>query len=500
MTRNYTALCFLAVASTFVYSQNSSLPPGITSSVTPPTLNAKLTVGFNYDLLRAPTDVSFDYAKGYFGLNFPLQQSGLIPKQTSENVWAKMSEQTTVDSSSGAQFQPQATAGQYANTTIRVDVPMLGGVASFSHIQNVYLNYSNVLGNSTVKMNYDTTIKSQTGNQHLLLLLLGSINVPIEGTLSWETMTFGYAYRINKEIIAAMNIHRHLFRIDMLANIDAEFLGHGKVDQTASKSGSSTGAGIEALGGNSISPEFPINYSEVGGHATGHYEAEAWSYSLGVELWRFTLTSRFGIETKAKGNFSAKYSLPSGLIDPHTFQMNNDLFTNPTNLISKTSDLATGKVDSVSYSTKEDARWKLPSGHTIAFDIIRDKVTLSYTKLIGDIEMYHEHQESLATGGIKRSVDLDVGVTIDNIILLNAHFYSAFLNVGMFTMDIRLNDQRHILGKAFSDAHLDKLKWGDAAMLPVLNFGAAFGAKTKLGFDIALLPLPAFKTGVAYIF
>ena len=313
-------------------------------------------------------------------------------------------------------------------------------------------------------------------------------------------MTFGYAYRINKDIVAAMNIHRHLFRVDMLANIDAEFLGYVKENQTAKNSGNSAGGGIEALGGDALSLEFPINYSKVGGHASGHYEAEAWSYSLGLELWRFTLTSRFGIDTKARGNFSAQYSLPSGMINPRTFQMNNELLTNPTNIISHQTDFQTGKVDSVSYSTKEDAKWKLPSGHTIAFDIIRNKVTLSYTKLIGDIEMYHEHQESLSTGGIKRSVDLDVGVTIDNIILLNAHFYSAFLNVGMFTMDIRLNNQRHILGKAFSDAHLDKLKWGDAAMLPVLNFGAAFGSKTKLGFDIDLLPLPALKIGVAYIF
>jgi hypothetical protein len=37
-------------------------------------------------------------------------------------------------------------------------------------------------------------------------------------------------------------------------------------------------------------------------------------------------------------------------------------------------------------------------------------------------------------------------------------------------------------------------------MLPVLNLGASFGAKTKLGFEIDLLPLPALKTNVTYIF
>ncbi|NLG17583.1 MAG: hypothetical protein GX556_09670, partial [Fibrobacter sp.] len=40
-----------------------------------PAFNAKLSIGFNYDLLRAPTDVSFEYPKGYFGFNLPIEQS-----------------------------------------------------------------------------------------------------------------------------------------------------------------------------------------------------------------------------------------------------------------------------------------------------------------------------------------------------------------------------------------------------------------------------------------
>ncbi len=488
------ALTFAAVA---VQAQNNSLPPGMTPSIsTPPTLNAKLTIGFNYDLLRAPTDVSFDFAKGNLGFNFPLEQSGLIPKQSADDIWSKMSEQISTDSSSGARFQPQASARQYANATIRVDVPMLGGVASFSNIQNVYLNYMNVLGNSTVRVAYDTTMKTQTGSQNLSLLLLGSINVPIDATLGWETMTFGYAYRVNKNIIAAMNIHRHLFRINLLASMDAELLGNGKVDQTVDNGGGSVG-GVGGLGSDALSVKYSINYPQLGGHASGHYEAEAWSYSLGLELWRFTLTSRFGFDTKAKGSFSAKYSVPSGIVDPHTFQVDADIQNDPSSMLTKMNNISSGKTDSVSYSTNEDAAWRLPSGHTLAFDVFRDKLTLSYTKLIGDIEMFHAHRDS-ASG--KRTVDLDVGVTIDNVVLLNARLYTAFLNIGLFTMDIRINDQQHILGKAFSDAKMDRLKWGDAAMLPILNFGAAFGAKTKLGFEIDLLPLPALKTSVAYIF
>jgi hypothetical protein len=495
MTRIRAACAAGALALFSVHGQNGSLPPGMTPSITAPTLNARLTIGFNYDLLRAPTDVSFDYSKGNLGFNFPLEQSGLISKQTADNIWTQMSEQISTDSGGGATFQPQASARQYANSTIRVDVPMLGGVASFSNIQNVYLNYMNVLGNSTVRISYDTSMNTQTGKQNLSLLLLGAINVPIEATLGWETMTFGYAYRVNKNLIAAMNIHRHLFRINLLANIDAELLGTGKVDQTTDGGGAMGGVG--GMGSDALAVNYAINYSELGGRASGEYEAEAWSYSLGVELWHFTLTSRIGIDTKAKGTFTAKYAVPSGIMDPRTFKVNADLQSDPGAMLSQLNNISAGKIDTVSYTTKEDATWRLPSGHTIAFDIIRDKLSLSYTKMLGDIEMYHVHQDSATS---KRIVDLDAGITIDNIVLLNAHLYTAFLNLGLFTMDIRINNQRHILGNAFSNAKLDKLKWGDAAMLPILNFGAAFGGKTQLGFEIDLLPLPALKTNVAYIF
>ena len=479
-----------------------SVPSGVSSSISPPTLNAKLTFGFNYDILRAPTDVSFDYAKGNLGFNFPLEQNGLIPKKTASNVWSKMSNQISQDTSNGQQFRPQASAKQYANTTIRVDVPMLGGVASFSNIENVYLDYTNVLGNSTVKLGYDTTMKSSTGTQSVALFLLGTINVPIEATLGWETMTFGYAYKVNNDLVMAMNVHRHLFRIDMLAKMDADILGHVTVQQSP-ESGENSGGGVSALGGNSLSLEKDIDYphQRLFGQANGHYEAEAWSYSLGLKLWRFTLTSRFGVDTKAHGTFTADYRVPTGIIDKQTFQVSPDL-QDPQKIISSglLDDLQQGKTDSVIYKTHEDASWKLPSGHTITFDLVRDKVSFSYTKVFGDIEMYHAHAESLSTGGTKKVVDLDVGITVDNIIMLNASFYSAFLNLGMFTMDIRVNDQKHVLGNAFTNAKLNKLKWGDAAMLPVLNFGAALGAKTQLGFEFDLLPLPAFKTGVVYHF
>ena len=37
--------------------------------------SAKLSIGFNYDLLRDPTSVSFEYPRGYLGFNIPISHS-----------------------------------------------------------------------------------------------------------------------------------------------------------------------------------------------------------------------------------------------------------------------------------------------------------------------------------------------------------------------------------------------------------------------------------------
>ena len=478
----------------------SSIPGGFSASVTPPSLNANITMGFNYDWLRAPTDVSFDFSKGYIGVNIPFEQGGLVPKATADNIWSQMSNQIAQNPGSGGTFQPQASAGQYPNTTIRVDVPMLGGVATFSNIQNVYLDYANVLGNTNIMMGYDTTMKSAGMTQNVALKMLGAINVPLEASLAWETMTFGYAYKVDKNLIMAFNIHRHIFQIDMLSKMDADILGNVTVNQTPDSS-TSAAAGLGGLGSSSLSIEKDINYSHqtLYGQASGHYSAEAWSYSLGLKLWRFTLTSRFGIDTKAQGSFTANYRLPT-FVNPQTFQISPDL-QDPQKLISSNllSDLQQGKTDSVVYSTNEDASFKLPSGHTISFDVIPEKISLSYTKIFGDIQLYHAHEESLSTGGVKKTVDLDVGITVDNIVMLNVSLYSAYVNMGVFAMDIRINNQQHVLGNAFTGA-MKQLKWGDDAMIPILNFGGALGSKTQLCLEFDLLPLPALKTGIIYRF
>jgi len=474
---------------------DSALPAGMSPSLTPPSFNAKLTIGFNYDILRPPTDVSFDYAKAYGAFNFPLESGSLIPKTTGDDLWQQISKQMNQDPSQGQAFQPQASAAQSPNTTIRVDVPMLGGVASFAYVQNVYLNYLTTLGNTDLRLGYDTTISSNGSNSNVSLLLLGAINVPIEANLGWETMTFGYAYRVNKDLVLAANVMRHVFRLDILAKVDVDMLGQFSVSQNTGTSG------VGGIGGSADIKNQPIDYpsSKAYGEASGHFEAEAWSGSAGIKYGILTLTSRFGVDTKAKGSMVAKYYLPF-FINKTTFQPSLDV-NDPTKLLSMLDDFQQQRVDSVVYSSNDDARWKLPQAHTIAIDLIRDKVSLSYTKLFGDIEAYHAANPHDPANPDKRVVDLDAAITVDNIVMLNCNFYNAFCNLGVFALDMRINDDTHILGKAIKqNKTLSWMMMGENAMMPIANLGAMLGSKTQLGFELDLLPLPAFKVGLIYHF
>jgi hypothetical protein len=494
--RTKCAASLIALVLVLSSSGDNGLPSGFSPTLTPPTFNAKLTVGFNYDILRPPTDVSFDYAKGYAAFNFPFESGSLIPKETANQLWGQVSKQLSQDSASGQSFQPQASARQFANTTIRVDIPMLGGVATFANIQNVYINYLNTLGNTDLRINYDTTVDNGGTKSDVSLLLLGAINVPIEATLGWETMSFGYAYRVNKDLVVAADVQRHIFRLDLLAKVDVDMLGQFSATQSGG-----AGGGGGGIGGTADIQNQPIDYpsSKVYGEANGHFEAEAWSASFGVKYWRLTYTARFGIDTKAHGSLVAKYYLPF-FIDAKTFQPNLDI-QDPSKLMGMLSDFQQQKTDSVVYFSADDARWKLPQGHTLSIDLIRDKVSLSYTKVFGDIEAYHSASAHDTANPGKQTVDLDAAITVDNIIMLNCNFYNASLNMGVFGFDVRINNDRNLIGNAIKQNK--SLKWamlGQNAMIPILNLGAMLGAKTQLGFELDVLPLPAFKIGVAYHF
>ncbi|MDD5673324.1 MAG: hypothetical protein PHC61_04120 [Chitinivibrionales bacterium] len=454
----------------------------IPGTISLPNFSARLAVGFNYDFLRAPTDVSFEYSKGYLGFDIPFEYNA-NPLDLASNVGAGIDSlfSDSTKFTNGGTFKPSMGVRQNPNTTVRVDIPMLGGVASFSNTQNVFLNYLNTLGSADLK------IKPDSMGGGMSLLMRGTVNVPVDATLGWESMTFGYAYKVNKNFIMAVDLSRHIFRLDLQGKMDADIYGNFSIKNDS--------AGIN------ISQIIDYNSQKVYGSAQGHYEAQAWAPTFGLKLWRFTLTSRFGIDAKADGYFNARYSLPF-FIDPKTFQPSID-FNKPSALMKPEvyNRLLNNETDSIWYNSKTSAEWKMPQGHTIAFDIIRDKLTFSYTKTIGDLSIYHKYE---GKDGINNTaddyVDLDVKIRVDNVMVLTGNFWSSFFNVGLFGFDISLPNQQNLLYNQLTKAGLSQIMIDKLPMVPILNFGSAMGTKVKLALEMDLLPLPAIKSGMLYYF
>ncbi len=466
-----------------------------------PTFEARLGIGFNYDLLHDPFDVSFEYPRGFFGLNLPLEKSVNLRDYTGyldPAVDSMFSEENSIFSNKD-EFRPTAGARQNPNPTVRVDVPMMGGVASFASTQNFYINYQNTLGNPNVFISPDSLMEGAS------FLLRGTINVPMSVTMTWESMTFGYAFEVNRYVQLALNLHRHLFVLDMRGKIDVDLLGRYTI---AMSGGETSGFEIPSIDG-----ELDYSSDRIYGDAYGHYEAEVWSPTIACKAWRFSLVSRFGINAKARGNFYAKYSVPF-FIDPSTFALAYDL-EDPATLNSSEvrQGLLANAADSIVYSTRKkvgdeyresDLYWKMPTALTVAFDIFPEKVKLSYTKLFGEVAMKLDRiareQVALETGtnrsAMSDSVVIDYGISVDNIIVLEINLFHSFLNLGVFGMDFRYAEQSNLLGSNMPSY----MKLGRSALLPVLSLGTALGTRIQLLLELDVLPLPALKTGVFYYF
>ncbi len=472
-----TTLFFLCFS--FGYSQEDTN----TINIYPPGFDAQLSIGFNYDWLKSPLDVSFDYPKGYFGINIPLKYG--VDKSFTSSLTSDLSENFV----EGEKFEPEASAKQYANASIKVDVPMFKGVLSFSNLQMMYLRYLNNL--SLPRLEFGTGSTGEFG-----VFLRGGVNVPIDLAIGWETMTFGYAFEVNDKLRFAFNLHRHTFSFDLKGKVDLDIYGNFNV--------------IVDQGGVQTPMSGPIDYS-LHNSVEGHYEVERWTPTFAVEFWRFGLVSRFGMKTEPKGFLSAKYSVPF-FIDPETFSLDEGLsdgFNGDQDALTKymmennnLSRFKKNDVNSVEYSTQKNMVWELPQAHTLSFDIFPEKLSLSYTKLFGNLRMelsdpFSDKGAILDTTNYPDTLDFRFEAFVDNVILLHGSFYNSFFNIGIFSLDFAFRDKENLLSGLEA---LEKLKFGNGVMAPILNFGALVGTKMQLLVELDLLPLTALKGGIVYYF
>jgi hypothetical protein len=323
--------------------------------------------------------------------------------------------------------------------------------------------------------------------------------------MSWETMTFSYAFRYNKWLTAALSLHRHVFSVDLRGKVDADLLGRYKIDVSQGNEGS--GIDLKPIEG-----ELDYSSERVHGLVYGYYDAAVWSPSLALEAWRFSMVARFGLKTRAKGNLVASYSLPF-FIDPETFKpifdsTNVDVFNDPEIRIG----LQTNATDSITYTTtrtvngktrESDLEWRMPTGLTMNFEAVRDHISFSYTKIFGDVGMKLDRivkvrntiEGDTTIPVEKDSVFLDIAFKVDHVIMTRLALYHAYLNLGIFGMDLQSGKHKNILSKAMKDMRL-----GDLAMLPVINLGTVLGTRWQLLFEADILPLPAVRSGVFYHF
>jgi len=482
-----------------------------------PSFDARLSLGFNYDMLRSLTDVSFSHPVGYFGINLPLAPGGnLLSRQMVDDIFENQDMFKTPEN-----FKPTAGAGQSGNTTVRVDVPMLGGVGSFAYTQNFNFNFSSAFGGSSVIDEYITIGGPGSGVEDFsgFLSLKGALRMPLSINFGWETMTFGYAYRVNNDddLVFAVNLHRHLFSMDTRLRADIDLLGHVDIKGTIDP-----GMGMDPMemvlpGGDLIDFHSGI----CNGSAQGRYRAEAWTPSLGVKWGRFRLDSRFGLNVKAKG------SARGGFVVPRLIDLENPNFEDITGKFESfgdslsslspeerlgyvsdfMSDAIPREVDYVEY-TVGGMQWKMPQGHTISFDIVRNRFSLSYTKTFGEInlkitdvvrETNYQFAEDGSSSWLSEEVleDVDLGVRVDHIIMLHYRSHSFFANLGIAGLEARSKD-------SYALRDLDQsglVRIGDVTMaLPVLSGGFRFGSRLQLQIEADILPLPALKTGVNYYF
>ncbi len=352
-------------------------------------------------------------------------------------------------------------------------------------IPSLYFNYIIGPGNAGISTPCDTSFSNPRQSQNLSLFVLGDAKIPLKGPLGFETMCLSYAYTAQSDLTMTMNLFRNVFHVRN--HMNANFLDYVRMTPTSDYESTSMLSGpvsVPARLEKDNADSVLLTFSS----ANGQYTAEAWSYSLSIALWRFTLTSRFGIDARLQGTFMKKYQVQRDSQDPRALDM-----------LTLLSSIDNYLIDSVVYSARENAKLRMPSSHTLSFDIIRDKMRISYTKTFGDMEMYHAFEDSLSSGNLKNTVDLDAGILFDHIVMLNVNHYPFFFNAGIFSMDVRIDNQRNLMRDGFT-GNLPHIRWGDAVMIPLINMGTGFGTKTRIALELDVLPLFTLKAGMAYHF
>lgn len=438
--------------------------------------DAKLSGAFSYEFLRSPLSHPFDHGMADASLNLPFNASA-----QAQRFLGSVADSAVVMPSLFARIS------QDLNTHVDVSAPVLGGVAFFAARENASLSVSGALGDA--RFNLDTTLGG-TG----AVLLKGSIHMPLVFDMAWRSLTFGYAYRPVPWITLAFQAQKHIFSARTSGDLRPDL------------------AGRMTVGGDAGNTTFLVEYpdSKVYGTASGEYAGSAWSPEMGVGLGPVRLVSRMGARMSAQGHVDVTYSVPY-FIDPATFQPR---FTSPDSFL--TSDnlrrLLNGETGKNSIHIHQRLILTLPQSHTVSLDLLPQKLTLSYTKVFGNLSIHAEKApaeaatgpaaDSSASAGGAAAGDSTVGTAgfvdfdlfPDQVVCLSWNFGWFHGDLGAHSLNISYRNKEKLL------SGLSPLEWDGDPFVPIFDFGFTWGNPLIFSTDFYISPLPTVRSGVSYAF
>lgn len=435
--------------------------------------DAEISGAFSYDIVKSPLGRPMGRARAQASFNLPV------------NVSAQAQE-FLGDVADSAVVVPDlfARVSQHLNAHIDVSAPALGGTAFFAARENASLTVSGALGDARFDM--DTAL------EHGSVLLRGSIHLPLVFDMHWRSLTFGYAYRPRPGLALAFQAHKHFFSARTAGDLRPDLAGR----MTVSGEGANT----------SFLVEYPD--SRVYGAARGSYQGTAWSPEMGLALGPLRLVSRMGARMRARGSMDIDYSVPF-FIDPESFEAR---FTEPDSFLATDNlgRLLNGETGRKTMRVREDLVLTLPQSHTLSLHLLRERLSLSYTRVFGRVSIQGAgglaHAEP-ADGGNSSDGDdggdstlTSMGEVVDfhlfpnHVMLLSADFGWFRGSLGVHTLNIRYGRRRNVLS-GLSPLEID----GDP-LVPILNFGFTWGWPLVFSADFHVSPLPALRMGVSYGF
>ena len=428
--------------------------------------DAEISGAFSYDFLTSPLRHPSDKALAEISVNLPINVSAQAQRFLG----------SVADS---AVVMPEifARVSQHLNAHVAVSAPLFRGTAFFAARENASLTVSGALGDA--RFNLDTALESGS------VLLKGSIHMPMIFDLYWRSLSFGYAFRPNDFVTLAFQVHKHLFGARTAGDLRPDL------------------AGRISVGGADANTSFAVEYpdSKVYGTALGRYEGKAWSPEMGLRLGPLSLVSRMGARMSAEGRLDVDYSLPY-FIDPETFQPR---FSEPDSFL--TADnlrrLLDGETGRKRIHIRDRLILELPQSHTLAWDILRDRLVLSYTRVLGHLSIHGEAPAPSAdTAGVAGTDSnlvrtdgyLDFDLFPDHVMTLSGRFAWFHGTLGAHTLNLSYRRRKGLF------SGLSPLEWGGDPLVPILDMGFAWGSPLVFALDFNVSPLPAVRSKVTYGF